>query len=72
MAGVPADTDARLLGDTVDMVERVYGKHSPDFLREAADALAGRRFCANDSETITPVEGSRRGQTTKIPVDKSS
>jgi integrase len=41
MAGVPLIQIARLLGDTVDMVERVYGKHSPDFLRDAADALAG-------------------------------
>jgi integrase len=39
MAGVPIQEVARMLGDTVEMVERVYGKHSPDYLRRAADAL---------------------------------
>lgn len=32
---------ARMLGDTEASVERVYGKHGPDYLRDAADALAG-------------------------------
>jgi len=41
MAGVPMVEIARMLGDSVAMVEQVYGKHSPDFLRGAADALAG-------------------------------
>jgi integrase len=41
MAGVPMVEIARMLGDTVAMVESTYGKHSPDFLRRAADALAG-------------------------------
>lgn len=41
MAGVPLAEVARMLGDTEEMVERVYGKHSPDYLRRAADALAG-------------------------------
>ncbi|TAK82106.1 MAG: site-specific integrase, partial [Aquabacterium sp.] len=41
MAGVPLAQIARMLGDSEAMVERVYGKHSPDYLREAADALAG-------------------------------
>jgi integrase len=41
MAGVPMVEIARMLGDTVAMVEQVYGKHSPEFLRRAADALAG-------------------------------
>jgi integrase len=41
MAGVPLSQIARMLGDSEAMVERVYGKHSPDYLREAADALAG-------------------------------
>ena len=30
---------ARMLGDTVETVERVYGKHSTDYLRRAAGAL---------------------------------
>jgi integrase len=41
MAGVPMVEIARMLGDTVAMIEQVYGKHSPDFLRRAADALMG-------------------------------
>ena len=41
MGGVPLAEIARMLGDTEQTVERVYGKHSPDFLRRAADALAG-------------------------------
>jgi integrase len=41
MLGVPLREVARMLGDSEAMVERVYGKHSPDYLRRAADALAG-------------------------------
>lgn len=41
MASVPLAEVARFLGDTEAMVEKVYGKHSPDYLRRAADALAG-------------------------------
>ncbi len=41
MEGVPLREVARMLGDSEAMVERVYGKHSPDYLRRAADALAG-------------------------------
>jgi integrase len=40
-ANVPLSEIARMLGDSEAMVERVYGKHSPDYLRRAADALAG-------------------------------
>ncbi len=28
-----------MLGDTEEMVERRYGKHSPDYLRSATSAL---------------------------------
>lgn len=38
-AGVPLEEVARMLGDTKEVVERVYGKHSPDYLRSAAKAL---------------------------------
>jgi hypothetical protein len=41
MAGVPMVEIARMLGDSVAMIEKVYGKHHPEFLRRAADALAG-------------------------------
>lgn len=39
MAGVPLSKVAKLLGDTEETVERVYGKYSPDFLKEAVDSL---------------------------------
>lgn len=38
-AGVPDEEVARMLGDTVEMVRRVYGHFSPDYLRRAAGAL---------------------------------
>lgn len=41
MAGVPLKQVADMLGDTVEMMEKVYGRFSPDYLRQAADALAG-------------------------------
>jgi hypothetical protein len=34
---------AKFLGMTPQMVERVYGHHSPEFLRSAAAALGRRR-----------------------------
>ena len=39
LAGVPLYDVAKLLGDTVATVERVYGHHSPDYL---AAAIEGR------------------------------
>jgi integrase len=41
MAGVPLAEVARMLGDSEAMVEKTYAKFSPDYLRRAADALAG-------------------------------
>src|SRR6185312_15213431 len=41
MAGVPLKKVADMLGDTLAMVESVYGRFSPDYLQEAADALDG-------------------------------
>ena len=40
MDGVPLREVARLLGNSEAMVEQVYGKHSPDYLRRAVDALS--------------------------------
>ena len=42
MAGVPLKKVAAMLGDTEEMVEKVYGKWAPDYLEEAARALAGQ------------------------------
>lgn len=39
MDGVPLAEVARLLGTTERMVERVYGKHAPDYLRRAVGVL---------------------------------
>ena len=40
-AGIPLAEVARFLGDSEQMVEKVYGHHSPEYLRGAADALDG-------------------------------
>ncbi|MGE3622311.1 MAG: tyrosine-type recombinase/integrase [Bdellovibrionales bacterium] len=40
MAGVPLAEVARVLGDSEKTVERVYGKHAPDYLRRAVSALS--------------------------------
>ena len=40
-AGVPLEKVAAFLGNTVAVVERVYGHHAPDWLDAAAQALAG-------------------------------
>ncbi len=39
--GVQLEKVARYLGATKDMIEKVYGHHSPDYLRDAAKALEG-------------------------------
>ncbi|MCQ8240571.1 tyrosine-type recombinase/integrase [Rhizosaccharibacter radicis] len=40
-AGISFEMVAKFLGNTAKMVEKVYGHHSPDYLRQAADALGG-------------------------------
>ena len=39
--GIQLEKVARYLGATKDMIERVYGHHAPDYLRDAARALEG-------------------------------
>lgn len=39
-AGVPLEKVAAFLGNTKEMIERVYGHHSPDYLRDAGAALS--------------------------------
>lgn len=39
MNGIPFEMVAKFLGNSMDMIERVYGHHSPDWLRRAAEAL---------------------------------
>lgn len=43
MDGVPLSEVARLLGNSEAMVEQVYGKHSPDYLRRAVGVLNLRK-----------------------------
>lgn len=38
-AGIQTVRVARMLGDTEKMIEKVYGHHSPDYLKDAAKAL---------------------------------
>lgn len=40
--GVPIVEVARYLGDSERTTERVYAKHSPDYLRGAAAVLGGK------------------------------
>lgn len=47
--GVPLREVARLLGNSEAMVGQVYGKHSPDYLRRAVNALS-----LSKSPTLTP------------------
>ena len=37
--GISTTKVARMLGDTERMIEKVYGHHAPDYLKEAANAL---------------------------------
>ena len=39
MDGVTIAEVAKLLGDSEKTVEKVYGKHAPDYLRRAVNAL---------------------------------
>lgn len=39
MSGVPLVEVARMMGDSERIVERVYGKHSPSYLKRASSAL---------------------------------
>jgi integrase len=40
--GVPAWEAAGYLGMSTEMIERVYGHHSPEHLRKAAEAITGK------------------------------
>ena len=55
--GIPVGQIARFAGDTEAMIERVYGHHHPDYLRAAADALAG----AKGPRRPTPLKGEQIG-----------
>ncbi len=42
-AGVPLWLIAKVLGNTVEQVENIYAKHSPEMLVSAVEAISGRR-----------------------------
>lgn len=44
--GVPLWKIAKILGNTLAMVEKVYAKHAPDDLREAVDLISNGRMSA--------------------------
>lgn len=39
MQGTSFERVARMLGDSVQVIERVYGHHAPDYLKDAAEAI---------------------------------
>jgi hypothetical protein len=45
---VPLREVARLLGNSEAMVEKVYGKHPPDYLRRTVNALSFTRKKTED------------------------
>jgi integrase len=64
---VPLAQIARFSGDTEAMIEKVYGHHAPDYLRAAAEALAGRsapRLAAGKSDDVGFIEGIARKSAT--------
>jgi integrase len=54
-AGVPLEKVAAYLGNRKEMVERVYGHHSPEWLREGAEALSGPVEQSGASGTENPL-----------------
>lgn len=49
--GVPFEMVAKFLANSKEMIERVYGHHSPEWLRVAADALS-RQVAEKTSKQI--------------------
>lgn len=65
MSGVPIREACRMLGMTEATFERIYGKHHPDYLRRAADALD---FSAQPDHNLASVdEMSLRGAASVMP-----
>ena len=53
--GVPIWQAAGYLGMSVEMLDRVYGHHSPDHLKGAANAITGKNT-ANVSVVVSVVD----------------
>jgi integrase len=63
MEGVPLAMIARTLGDSEAMIEKVYGHHSPNYLRPATDALAGPIVSATNLRQGRATQGVPRTRT---------
>jgi integrase len=71
-AGVPMAQIARMLGDTEAIVEKVYAKFSPDYLRVAAASLVGGFVSATLSQKRFPTRGFLRHQTAQNGASKAA
>lgn len=74
-AGVPMAQIARMLGDTEAMVEKVYAKFSPDYLRVAAASLVrdpAGFVSATPSQKRFPTRGFLRHQTAQNGASKAA
>lgn len=56
-AGVPLWLIAKVLGNTIEQVEKVYAKHSPEMLVDAVNAISGTR--RKSSESAQDARGQR-------------
>jgi len=62
-AGVPMRKISLYLGHTsTEVTERVYAKHSPDYLKDAADALEDAQGSVVQDEPLAENETARRSQ----------
>jgi integrase len=61
--GVPIWEAAGYLGMSVEMLECVYGHHSPDHLKNAAEAIS-RKSKSRVSVVVSVVEGNERPRNT--------
>jgi integrase len=52
--GVPVWQAAGYLGMSIEILDRVYGHHSPEHLKQAAEAITGKR-AANVSVVVSVV-----------------
>ena len=63
--GVPAWQAAGYLGMSTEMLDRVYGHHSPEHLKQAAEAITGKK-AANVSVVVSVVgKNSKPGKSQK-------
>jgi integrase len=62
MAGVPLREIARFLGDSEKTVEKIYGKHAPDYLRNASAALATKTGVPRKSGQTQGAQTAPTGQ----------